>query len=258
MQSKCLQCGDEKDKIQTPFLKSMVSFEQFVAFVKAVKSTEWSWILQLLKEYGSEGLMEMCSNVRRFTVDQKEASIMFSTVHSAKGLEFDVVLLGEDFPLLVGAALPNNVRKSIPAGEGLELDSFETVNGDGCILDGNGKFLCKIRPAGEALQVFSEAEFLQELNALYVACTRAKQKLRLNTTCTDLFSLTHALQFLTSATVDSKECDYCQNNFDAVQKMFVIEQMCSQHFPKELKLCKNCARLAVDKSALEFVQGFIT
>ena len=89
---------EDKSRIQSSFVKSMSSFIHMAAFCKAV-SSDWLWIVQLVAGLGADGALELCQLARRRTVESKP-DLWFSTVHTSKGLEFDNVVLGEDFPKL--------------------------------------------------------------------------------------------------------------------------------------------------------------
>lgn len=90
---------NEKSKVKNGFAKSMHSFQHMAAFCKAVGS-DWLWIVQLVATFGPGGVLELCEMTRKHIVDTGP-DLWFSTVHASKGLEFDHVVLGEDFPPLV-------------------------------------------------------------------------------------------------------------------------------------------------------------
>lgn len=108
------------------------SFESFREAADESKDPEMGRLLRIANE--NNDIPRLIALLREnSTGEPEEADIIVSTCHRSKGLEWDVVMLAEDFP-----------------------DIFDS-------------------------EKLSEAQRVDELNLLYVACTRAKKTLVINT-----------------------------------------------------------------------------
>ena len=107
-------------------------FENFSEAAEETKDPEMNRLLRIIKDHPD--IPKLLAALRRnSTDDQSKADVTVSTVHRSKGLEWDVVMLEEDFP---------------------DIFDTEKVNGE---------------------------KLVDELNLLYVAATRAKKVLVINT-----------------------------------------------------------------------------
>jgi superfamily I DNA/RNA helicase len=115
------------------------------------------WLIKLVEEH-REDMPAVCERLRAAkTRMKKSADVLLVTAHKSKGLEFDRVVLADDFALL-DARLEK--AKNAPADQ--QQDALTRI------------------PA-------------QELHLLYVAATRAKRQLQINQTVKLLDALTTAL-----------------------------------------------------------------
>lgn len=121
-------------------------FGNFATFSEAAeesKDPEMNRLIRIIKDH--HDIPRLVAQLREnMTDDPAEADITVSTCHRAKGLEWDVVLLAEDFP-----------------------DIFDT-------------------------EKVSLEQRVDELNLLYVACTRAKKILCINTIAQVIIMKSHA------------------------------------------------------------------
>jgi len=77
--------------------KHIKSYEAYTDAAEASEDPEMLRTMRILKTYGD--IPRLISSLRQCTVDDiTEADVVLSTAHRAKGLEWDVVLLEEDFP----------------------------------------------------------------------------------------------------------------------------------------------------------------
>jgi F-box protein, helicase, 18 len=85
--------------IRHQLIKNCTTFTALESYVKQTEDVALSFLIDLVKEYEADifDLLQQLNN-RQTTPEQKEtAAMVFSTVHRAKGLEFNVVHLTEDF-----------------------------------------------------------------------------------------------------------------------------------------------------------------
>jgi hypothetical protein len=140
-------------KISTPLLLQFSSVAALAAYARRTHDVETTGRLNLLQAFGAEGLHAALDAIRRATVTDAAAAhtadVLLSTVHKAKGLEFDEVVLGHDFK-----PLRNSFNGIFFAGRMLDLD--------------------------ERVQPLDARVAVEEVNLLYVAMTRAKKRLWLH------------------------------------------------------------------------------
>ncbi|QCT95413.1 ATP-dependent helicase (plasmid) [Stutzerimonas degradans] len=78
-------------------LKHFKSYDAYTAAAEASEDPEMLRTMRILKTYGD--IPRLLSQLRQSTVDDiDEADVVLSTAHRAKGLEWNVVVLEEDFP----------------------------------------------------------------------------------------------------------------------------------------------------------------
>lgn len=82
--------------VADPEVRSFSSFIEMQDYSVAVHDLELKALCNLIVKYGKR-IPELIDRVSSKIVDQKEAKIILSTVHKAKGLEFNQVLLKDDF-----------------------------------------------------------------------------------------------------------------------------------------------------------------
>jgi F-box protein 18 (helicase) len=91
----------QKDKMQK--FKNFASFDQLKSFAKNVDDIELLSKIKIVEKYEVPGLI---ARIRGGVVkDLKQADTVLSTVHKAKGLEFETVVLMDDFPDFPGPDL---------------------------------------------------------------------------------------------------------------------------------------------------------
>lgn len=87
----------KKGKPRDPLLASFNSYEEFKQVADEAEEVEWISRYKLVEEMG-KGLMDKLSTIKNYSVDSPEkAEQIFSTVHRSKGLQFENVILADDF-----------------------------------------------------------------------------------------------------------------------------------------------------------------
>ncbi len=122
---------DEKDKIFNPQIKQFNSFDEMQNLSEESDDPEYKAMCKVVKRHG-KGTPGLVASVKSACLPSTNgASVIFSTAHKSKGLEFEAVQLMDDFPSLMADS---------------QVDGID----------------------------------IQEGNLIYVAMTRAKNKLYLN------------------------------------------------------------------------------
>lgn len=84
------------DSVRDPFLREFRTLEDLTEYLDQVEDRELELVLDIVKKYGTS-LYALLRQLRQFEVSRDEAKIIFSTVHKAKGQEFPVVKICDDF-----------------------------------------------------------------------------------------------------------------------------------------------------------------
>lgn len=131
----------KKEKIKDKLIAEMKTMKELEDYIAKTEDNALGMIVEVVKEFGSKlpGLISELKN--NHTADKSEADMIFSTVHRCKGMEYDEVILLKDF------MQEDKLKKQIAL-----------MGGD------------KISDA-------DKGRLAEEINVLYVAATRAKQKL---------------------------------------------------------------------------------
>jgi len=126
-----------KDKL----LGTMKSMDELEEYIDKTEDTSMRMIVEVVKEFGND-LPRMINRLKEsHAADKKDAEMIFSTVHRCKGMEYDEVKLLNDFI----------------TGEKLK------------------KYIAEM--GGEKITDADKNRLAEEVNILYVAATRARNKL---------------------------------------------------------------------------------
>lgn len=89
--------ADMPERMQSPRLRlDYRDFEEYCSIAKATQDVEMNQAIRLLDEYFP--LPQKLAIMRRHVVThEKDAQVTVSTAHRSKGLEWEVVVLNEDF-----------------------------------------------------------------------------------------------------------------------------------------------------------------
>lgn len=129
----------KRDKIRDTLLKKMKDTEELERYIEQTSDAQLAMLQQIVKLYGNQIYSYIHDFKNLETEDRNEAKMIFSTVHKAKGMEYDMVTLNSDF------LNEQDLVKKIVEYKTQEIDYVQKLN--------------------------------EEINLLYVAITRTKNKL---------------------------------------------------------------------------------
>jgi F-box protein 18 (helicase) len=134
--------NSRNDLIRDKLIQSMNTLDDLEEYIKKTEDVQLAMMVDLVMEYDNEipGIIKNLKDLHIGDDERTKAEMIFSTVHRAKGMEYDVVHLVDDFITEAKLEKPNSSKE-----EGL-LD---------------------------------KAKLNEEINLLYVAITRTKNKLHI-------------------------------------------------------------------------------
>ena len=133
--------NNKRKRIKDKLIREMRDLNDLEEYIKKTDDIQLSMMVDIVKEYGND-IPEILRTIKGMHVedDEKEkAELIFSTVHRCKGMEYDIVLIVDDFI----------TEKKL---EKLKTDSKEEIN------------IGKLN---------------EEINLLYVAITRTKNRVHI-------------------------------------------------------------------------------
>ncbi len=131
------------DKIKDNLIASMKSLRELEEYIEKTEDKSLAMIVEVVKEFGNK-LPALISELKtNHSTTKEEADMIFSTVHRCKGMEYDEVTLLNDF------INPEKLKKYISQLGGDNITSAD------------------------------KNRLVEEINILYVAATRAKNKLKI-------------------------------------------------------------------------------
>jgi len=88
---------DKKRLIRSELIRSFQAFENLEQYAKETLDAELDMVCQLVRKYKAE-LIDLLNELKKRQIENKDkATDIFSTVHKAKGMEYDIVTLTDDF-----------------------------------------------------------------------------------------------------------------------------------------------------------------
>jgi superfamily I DNA/RNA helicase len=134
--------NNKHDRIRDKLIASMKDIDDLEEYIEKTEDVQLSMMAEVVREYGDEiyGLIKSLKDLHIGDDEKHTAEMIFSTVHRAKGMEYDIVYLVDDF-----------ITEE-------RLEKLKTGQKD----------------SGEPLNI---VKLNEEINLLYVAVTRAKYKL---------------------------------------------------------------------------------
>lgn len=91
-----LQNG-KRDQIRDVIIKEMSTIDDLEKYIEDTEDVQLGMMLDIVKQYGND-IFSLLKNLRELHTDDKnEAEWIFSTVHKSKGMEYDHVILTNDF-----------------------------------------------------------------------------------------------------------------------------------------------------------------
>ena len=137
--------SNKHSQIRDPYFAKFQSWDEYVEQVESTKDAEGRMLISMNEKYGKDiPYLTTCFRQNALPTEAG-AKLVLSTVHRAKGLDFDSVVIADDFD-----------------ATGKALDEFRLLPNE---------------PLSPGMA--------QEMNLLYVAITRAKQSLKLNAATAD-------------------------------------------------------------------------
>jgi len=107
--------SNNKNLISDKFIKSFSSFESFERFSKEEENNENNFLIKIVKKY-NQNIIKFVKLINERTVSNiEQATIILSTAHKAKGLEFEQVQLSNDFTKIYDKK--DNIIKTIKEEE---------------------------------------------------------------------------------------------------------------------------------------------
>ena len=134
--------NNKHDNIRDKLIRSMKDLDELDDYIEKTEDVQLSMMSDIVKEYGDEiyGIIRSLKDLHVEGDDKAKAEMIFSTVHRAKGMEYDIVYLVDDF-----------ITEE-------RLEKLKTTE----------------KEKGEPLNI---PKLNEEINLFYVAVTRAKYKL---------------------------------------------------------------------------------
>ena len=163
------------DKIKDKLIAGMKTLKELEDYIEKTEDSSLGMIVEVVKEFGNRlpGLInELKTN---HTTVKEEADMIFSTVHRCKGMEYDEVTLLNDF---------------------ISLEKLK-------------KYISQY--GGENITAIDKNRLAEEINILYVAITRAKNKLKIPPEINPLHSIELAQQ---QHAVNSAPGNYQRNRYE--------------------------------------------
>ena len=130
--------NNQHSRIRDKLVKSMNDMHELEEYVEKTGDIELGMMVGIVKEYGNEipGIIRRLKDLQTSDENRSKAEMIFSTVHRAKGMEYDIVHLANDF------VKESDLEKPAKPGEKIDVPKLN-----------------------------------EEINLLYVAVTRTKNKL---------------------------------------------------------------------------------
>jgi F-box protein 18 (helicase) len=134
-----------RDRIRDQLVGTMKDLEELEEYVEKTEDHQLATMIEIVREYGNEihGILKSLKELQTTDEDRNKADMIFSTVHRAKGMEYDVVHLVNDF-------LSESKLKEL-----------------------------KEKQKTDKTAIADNARLNEEINLLYVAVTRTKNKLHI-------------------------------------------------------------------------------
>lgn len=91
--------NNKPDMIRDKLIGSMRNLEELEEYIEKTEDPQLSMMVEVVKEYGNEiyDILRSLKKLHLADEDREKADMIFSTVHRAKGMEYDIVHLVNDF-----------------------------------------------------------------------------------------------------------------------------------------------------------------
>lgn len=90
---------NKKEKIRDDLIKEMNNFKDLIKYAKRTEDNELSMIIKLVMTYKGKlpKLIEQIKEIHVSNSQKENADMIYSTVHKCKGMEYDEVIIADDF-----------------------------------------------------------------------------------------------------------------------------------------------------------------
>lgn len=91
--------NNKPEMIRDKLISSMRNLEELEEYIEKTEDPQLSMMVEVVKEYGNEiyDILRSLKKLHLADEDREKADMIFSTVHRAKGMEYDIVHLVNDF-----------------------------------------------------------------------------------------------------------------------------------------------------------------
>jgi F-box protein 18 (helicase) len=91
--------NEKHDRIKDVMIRSMKTFEDLKEYISKTDDKELGMMVSLVEDYENEiyGIIKELKERNLSAEDKMKAKMIFSTVHRCKGMEYDTVILANDF-----------------------------------------------------------------------------------------------------------------------------------------------------------------
>ncbi|GAB4093500.1 DEAD/DEAH box helicase [Flaviaesturariibacter terrae] len=115
----------QPDKVRDPLLRELGSLEGLEEYIEKTEEAGLATLLEIVREYGNEifDLLRALKARHVGDTERHKAGMIFSTVHRAKGMEYDTVHVAADF--VTEAKLERLASKKEPLNR---VRTFEEIN----------------------------------------------------------------------------------------------------------------------------------
>lgn len=169
-------------KIKDPLIKSMKDLEELEDYIDKTGDVQLSMMVEIVKEYGNRipGIIKSIKDKHIADDDKHKASVIFSTVHRCKGMEYDSVELVQDF--ITEEKLLRNIRELKGQPEAIAALAEEVnllyvaVTRTKGILHIPEKLLPDNQPESKSIDVLPSKSFSKSENISSTAGTGKKTK----------------------------------------------------------------------------------
>lgn len=104
--------ADKREQIKDAYIRSFTTFKEMEKFAEEVDDLELKSRIKVVNEFHNR-IPDLIRDITTQAVDIAVADVVFTTGHKAKGLEFEQVQLGNDFPLLVKENSENGKKRLV-------------------------------------------------------------------------------------------------------------------------------------------------
>ncbi len=91
--------NDNHDRIRDKLIQSMKTMFELEQYIKSTEDAQLGMMVEIVNEYGNEipSILKRLKSLHTGDEERNKAEMIFSTVHRAKGMEYDSVRLVNDF-----------------------------------------------------------------------------------------------------------------------------------------------------------------